>query len=210
MLNRLTSRLYALHKVGSLADQTLVSGGNFLALVICAHSLPLAEQGNFTYVFASYIALLLLNVAGIFQGAAVRAPTREHRAYKTTLARMQLLQAFLLALLVVCAWLSAGGILGWQITNTEAWLFFAFLVLQQLADFDRRIAYIFSSTKRALFSSAMLYPIRIIGLLTIQPETVSQVLAILVLSSIIPAAFTVFAACCRIREGIQSWMDTAI
>jgi O-antigen/teichoic acid export membrane protein len=210
MLSRLTSRLHAIHKVSSLVDQALVSGGNFLALAICAHALPLAEQGKFTYIFASYMALLLFNVAGIFQGAAVRAPTQEHHAYKITLARMQLLQAFLLALLVICIWLGAGGLFGWTVTNTEAWLLFAFLVLQQLADFDRRIAYIFSSTKRAIFSSAMLYPARIIGLLIIQPDTVIQVLVVLVLSSIIPAAFTVFAACCRIREGVQSWMDTAI
>lgn len=209
MLSRLASRLYAIHKVSSLADQVLVSGGNFLAIAICAHALPLAEQGKFTYVFASYIALLLLNVAGIFQGAAVRAPTREHRTYKITLARMQLLQAFLLALLVVCLWLGAGGIFGWQATNTEAWLLFAFLVLQQLADFDRRIAYIFSSTKRAIFSSAMLYPARILGLLIIQPETVSQVLMILMLSTIIPATFTVFAACSRIHGNIQSWIEAA-
>lgn len=206
MLSRLTSRLHAIHKASSLVDQALVSGGNFLVLAICAHALPLAEQGKFTYIFASYMALLLFNVAGIFQGAAVRAPTQEHHAYQTTLARMQLLQAFLLALIVICIWLGAGGLFGWTVTNTEAWLLFVFLVLQQLADFDRRIAYIFSSTKRAIFSSTLLYPARIIGLLVIQPDTVSQVLVILVLSSIIPAVFTVFAACCSIRGSIQSWM----
>lgn len=203
----LKSYLCAMRNLSSLVDQVLVSGGNFLALAICAHALPLAEQGKFTYIFASYMALLLFNVAGIFQGAAVRAPTQEHHTYKITLARMQLLQAFLSALLVICIWLGAGGLFGWPVTNTEAWLLFAFLVLQQLADFDRRIAYIFSSTKRAIFSSAMLYPARIIGLLIIQPDTVNQVLVALVLSSIIPAAFTVFSACCCIRGSIQSWMD---
>jgi hypothetical protein len=50
--------------MSSLADQVLVSGGNFLTIAICAHALPFAEQGKFTYIFASYIAVLWLNITG--------------------------------------------------------------------------------------------------------------------------------------------------
>jgi hypothetical protein len=64
LLNRLSSYLVAIRKMSSLTDQVLVSGGNFLTIAICAHALPLAEQGKFTYIFASYIAVLLLNIAG--------------------------------------------------------------------------------------------------------------------------------------------------
>lgn len=209
MFNRLTSHLYAMRRVSSLTDQALVSGGNFLTIALCAHALTLAEQGKFTYIFASYMAVLLLNVAGIFQGAAVRAPAQEHYTYKTILARLQLLQAFLLSLIVSGIWVVAGYVFGWQSSPTEVWLIFAYLGLQQLADFDRRTAYIFSSTKRAIFSSAMLYPVRILGLIIIRPDTVSQVLEIMILSAIIPAVLTVFAAYRSNLANAPSWIDAA-
>jgi len=190
---RLCSLLNRMRKLSSLADQVLVSGGNFLTIAICAHVLPLFEQGKFTYVFASYMALLILNVAGIFQGAAVRAPAQDS-SYQTSLARLQLLQASLLSLLVCAAWFGMGNIFGWQATTKEAWLLFAFLLMQQLADFDRRTAYIFASTRRAIFSSAMLYPARIIGLIVIRPDTLSQVLVVLIFSALIPAVLTTLTA----------------
>lgn len=197
-----------MRKLGSFLDQILVSGGNFLTVVICAHALPLSEQGKLTYVFASYMALLLLNVAGIFQGAAVRAPAQERASYQISLARLQLLQAILLSMLVSEIWFGAGSVFGWQATSTEAGLLLAFLVMQQLADFDRRAAYVFSSTKRAIVSSAAIYPVRILGLLIIRPDTVNQVLEILILSSILPAAFTVFSACQSIRANALSCFNT--
>lgn len=172
--------------LASLADQALVSGGNFLTIAICAHLLPLVEQGKLTYVFASYMALLLLNVSGIFQGAAVRAPTQDG-LYQPALARLQLIQAILLSFVVCVAWFGGGGLFGWQATLDEATLLFAFLTLQQLADFDRRSAYIFSGTSRAVYSSAVLYPLRIIVLLLARPETVSQVLWVLILSALLSA-----------------------
>lgn len=175
-------------KFGSLVDQALVSGGNFLTIAICAHTLPLAEQGKFTYVFASYMALLLLNVAGIFQGAAVRAPV-QGESYRGVLARLQLFQALLFACAVCGLWFGFGHIFGWSATNTEAILLFAFLLMQQMADFDRRMAYVFDSASRAIYSSAVLYPWRIAGLLIYRPESVSQVLMVLAISAMIPALF---------------------
>lgn len=194
----------ALRKVASLADQVLVSGGNFMTIAICAHALPLAEQGKFTYVFASYMALLLLNVAGIFQGAAVRAPVQDG-SYRISLARLQLLQAVLLSMLVCAAWFEAGNLFGWQATATEAGLMFAFLIMQQLADFDRRSAYIFSGTRRAIYSSAALYPLRVVGLFIIRPETVSQVLLVLMLSALIPAIPALFTASRSKSADTPSW-----
>lgn len=207
MFDRLITFLNRLRKFSSLVDQVLVSGGNFLTIAICAHALPLSEQGKFTYVFASYMALLLLNVAGIFQGAAVRAPAHDN-SYQISLARLQLLQALLLSLLVCAAWFGAGNIFGWQASATEAGLLFAFLAVQQLADFDRRSAYIFSGTRRAVYSSAALYPLRIVMLLVISPDTVSQVLLVLIVSAIIPAVFTLITSCRHRSEDTQSWIKT--
>lgn len=194
-----------MRSLSSLGDQVLVSGGNFLTIAICAHALPLSEQGKFTYVFASYMALLLLNVAGIFQGAAVRAPG-QHESYRVVLARLQLIQSLIFSLLICGGWFGFGRVLGWQATEEEAGLLLAFLILQQLADFDRRAAYIFSGVSRAVYSSAALYPLRIIGLLLVRPETVSQVLAVLIVSALIPAALSVASVGQRIAS---SWIEAA-
>lgn len=204
LFERLKSYLRTRRNMSSLIDQVLVSGGNFLTIAICAHALPLAEQGKFTYVFASYMALLLLNVAGIFQAAAVRAPVQD-QSYRISLARLQFLQALLLSLLICATWIGFGNNFGWQVTAAEAGLLFLFLILQQLADFDRRSAYIFFGTSRAVYSSAALYPIRIIGLLAVRPDTVSQVLLVLTVSALIPAALTIFAASQNRYGAAQSW-----
>ena len=196
----------AVRKLGGLADQVLVSGGNFLTIAICAHSLPLFEQGKFIYVFASYMALLLLNVAGVFQGAAVRAPTQD-ASYKISLARLQSLQALLLSLLISAVWFGVGGVFGWQATIVEAALLFIFLLVQQLADFDRRAAYIFSGTRRAMYSSAVLYPLRIVALLVVSPDTVSMVMLVLILSALIPAVPALLTACQKKPDGTPSWVS---
>lgn len=206
MPDRITRFANRIRKFASLADQALVSGGNFLTIAICAHLLPLAEQGKFTYVFASYMALLLMNVSGIFQGASVRAPA-QNDSYQPILARLQLIQASLLSLAICAAWFGAGGMFGWQATKVEAALLFAFLVMQQLADFDRRSAYIFSGTKRAVYSSAALYPLRIIVLLLVRPETVSQVLWVLIFSSFLPALPALLMAGKRQPAASNSWVN---
>ena len=206
MIDCLRSFLNKARKLSSLAEQVLVSGGNFLTIAICAHSLPLAEQGKLTYTFASYMALLLMNIAGIFQGAAVRAPAQERNSYQISLARLQILQALSLSILVCAVWLGIGDVLGWQTTVIEVMLLFTFLMVQQLADFDRRSAYIFSGTKRAIYSSTALYPFRIIGLFIIRPETISQVLLMLIVSALIPAVLTIFVAGRARSKSVQSWI----
>ncbi|MBU1215107.1 MAG: hypothetical protein KKA63_07710 [Gammaproteobacteria bacterium] len=186
----------------------LVSGGNFLTIAICAHALPLPEQGKFTYIFASYLGLLMLNVAGIFQGAAVRAPAQDE-SYQITLARLQLLQAVLISTLVSLAWFGSGDILGWQPTVAEIALLFSFLIMQQMADFDRRTAYIFSEVKRAFMSSALLYPGRLIGLILVQPDTVEQVLEVLIVSSLVPAVIAVYEASRRKAAEAPAWLEAS-
>jgi O-antigen/teichoic acid export membrane protein len=179
-----------LKKYASFIDQTLVSGGNFLTVAICAHFLPLEEQGKFIYAFSSYIGLVLLNVSGIFQGAAVRAPTQGPE-YEAQLAKLQCLVAILCAVLIAMFWFVFGGYFGWSLSIVDLSLLFSFFAIQQVADFNRRSSYIFSSALDATISSAILYPIRIIILLVIQPSNIDLVLLILITSAIFPAILSI-------------------
>lgn len=194
-----------LRKLSSFVDQLLVSGGNFLTIAICAHALPLSEQGKLTYAIASYMAILMVNVTGIFQGAAVRAPSQES-SYKISMARLQLIQAGALSLLVSALWGGFGNVFGWQATLTEIVLLFVYLTIQQLADFDRRSAYIFNNSERAVSSSLALYPWRIAALLYLKPGTLVEVIQVLIISAIIPALPTIVTAMRRRSSANQSWL----
>lgn len=185
-----------------LLDQLLVSGGNFLTMALCAHALPLAEQGKFTYVFASYLAVLLLNVSGIFQGAAVRAPSLDSGSYRATLARWQLVQAGFAAVGLAAGWYGLGRWVDWQASGAESLWLAAFLMLQQSADFDRRSAYIFADARRALSSSALIYPLRVVTLWWWSPHTLLEVLWLLSLSAILPSLLTVRLAS---RGALPNW-----
>lgn len=195
-----------MRKMSSLMDQALVSGGNFLTIASCAHFLTFEEQGKLTYVFACYMALLLFNVAGIFQGAAVRAPSQEQSEYKTILLRLQAVQALLLTIVVCAIWYVVGAKFDWQATQTEIWALFVFLLLQQLADFDRRSAYIFTNATRALLSSAMVYPLRIAALLVLKPDTIEQVLIILLATALLPGAITIRSIAASSMRHLADWL----
>lgn len=194
--------------IATLGDQIMVSGGNFLTIAICAHFLPLAEQGKFTYVFATYMGLLLFNVASIYQGAAVRAP-KEELSYPSSLIRLQLTLAFLMAFAACLFWGSLGKRLGWEAEPTELILFFLFLVLQQLADFMRRAAYIFRTTTEAIAASILVYPPRIVLLIVMQVSTLHEVLIVMVLSACFPA-FANFIGIKEALKGGGAWAKQAI
>lgn len=197
-----------LKKYYSFFDQGLVSGGNFLTVALCAHFLPLEEQGKFIYVFTSYIGLVLLNVSGIFQGAAVRAPSRDS-TYLSVLARLQVYSALLISTLVGIAWLCVGPYLGWSVTPYELALIIAFLFLQQLSDFTRRSAYIFSSAESAFHSSLWTYPIRWLILFLVAPKTIDGVLIIMIASCVVSAGMAMRASI-NSRVDFSWWQEQAL
>ena len=193
-----------LKKYASFIDQGLVSGGNFLTVAICAHFLPLEEQGKFIYVFSSYIGLVLLNVSGIFQGAAVRAPTQGSQ-YEAQLAKLQCFGAILCAVFIAMFWFVFGSYFGWTLSIADLSLLFAFFAIQQMADFNRRSSYIFSSALAATISSATLYPIRIVALLILQPRNIDAVLLILIVSAIFPALLTI-RSIGKLEKNSKTWL----
>lgn len=172
--------------ISALGDQVVVSGGNFLTIALCAHFLPLAEQGKLTYVFATYMGLLLLNIASIYQGAAVRAPT-EGVGYLVVLKKIQVTLALLTSAGACVLWMIVGDWVGWNVTWTELVLVLIFLFLQQLADFKRRSAYIFLTPHNALLASLTTYCPRVVLLLFCQVATMSDALIIMGASALLPA-----------------------
>ncbi|QWD32225.1 hypothetical protein G6678_01615 [Polynucleobacter paneuropaeus] len=177
----------------SFSDQILVSGGNFLTIILCAQFLSLEDQGKFIYVFSSYVAAQLINIAGIYQGAAVRAP-RVPQSYQDSLALLQLSFASLFVAINALFWFCLGNFFNWQPSLSDACLVAIFLLLQQMSDFSRRISYIFTSPKRAIFFSLCVYPVRIGLLFIFRPESLETVLYILIATILLPAFFALRGA----------------
>lgn len=157
---------------------------------LCAHCLPLDEQGKLIYIFSTYIGVVLINVSGIFQGAAVRAPT-QNNSYFSALAKLQIVSAILLSPLITLIWFYVAPYFGWKMTLCDIALVAVYLIIQQLCDFSRRASYIFSDTRKALFFSLWTYPGRIAAIIIIRPNELYQVLLILIVSAGIAAVNTV-------------------
>jgi O-antigen/teichoic acid export membrane protein len=179
----------------TVIDQALVSGGNFLTIAICARILPVTEQGKLGYVIAAYMATIILNLTGIFQWANVQAPKEGNpNLYRDNLCKLQAFlsvpSSFLLALLIVLI----GKLSGWSLSGEEFLLSFVFLIIQQLADFARRSAYIFSNAKHALLNSVKIYPPRLLLLGFLRPTHIAEVLVLLAAASTLPAIITLFHA----------------
>lgn len=177
-------------------DQAFVSGGSFLIIAICARLLPAADQGKLGYVISAYLAVIIFNMASIFQWASVQAPSltdTDRDGYRKRLAGTQVLLAAISALVSA----SVVGILsvpsGWNISAGEGAAMLLFLLVQQLADFDRRASYIFRTPSRALVSSAAVFTARISLLVLIRPDSIFQVLLILFVSGLFPALLTASA-----------------
>ena len=138
---RLRSRLFG-KNIWAVADQVLISGGNFLVTVLIARALSPAAFGTFTLV---YSALLLAN---IFQSTLITQPhnvlaaDRTGQAYRrytfnTGLAQLLLVgveAGLALALTIVAALRGAPStpLLAWIAPLIVAW---------QLQEFSRRVMY---------------------------------------------------------------------
>lgn len=184
------------HFLHALSDQGAVSAGNFLAIALGAHFLPLEEQGKLIYAFSVYYGLVIFNVAAFFNSALlVRGERAGWACYQRLLLKWQLgfalSAAFLLALILALA----GTALDWRLSWTESISLGAFYVIQQLADFYRRSGYIFAHIAGSALSSQMIFWIRLLAILLAQPATLVGFLWVFVLS----AAFGMFALL------IQAW-----
>jgi O-antigen/teichoic acid export membrane protein len=174
----------------SLLDQILVSGGNIFTVAVCAHLLGVAEQGKLGYIVAAQMATVVLNMAALFHWASVEAPRRgDMQCYKQELIVLQFIYATSFSVVITCIINVLTAYADWNMTLADLTMVFIFLVIQQLADFDRRSSYTFSFSLpwRATFSSSLVYVPRIMLILVFRPTEVAEVLYILTVTAVIPA-----------------------
>ena len=142
--------------VWAVADQALISGTNFVTMILVARSLGPAGFGTFTLVYSALLFSNMLQTALVTQPHNVLGTARSGRdyaAYTTSTLYAQVLLVLLEAVLAIAAW-SAAGQLGWA----GAPLLLALapsIVAWQLQEFIRRVLYT-EGRHRAAFANDMI------------------------------------------------------
>lgn len=190
-----------LKKFSPLIDQSLVSGGNFLTIAVSAHFLTLHEQGKLGLLYSIYLGIVILNLACVFQRASIDAPHSDDReGYKRSLVVLQggmavITVAVLLIILPLC-----NNFILFYDSVSEYTLSLLFLFLHQGVDFKRRSNYIFSEPISAMKSSLLVYPARILLLMTLSPSRYLDVIAISCLSLLVPTISFAFDSVCAFKS----------
>ena len=168
-------------------DQILVSGSSFFTIMICANKLALSEQGKLGYVFALYMATIVMQVTLIHNWATVQFPRRNNKERYLQSIILMSGTLTILSSIILCAlmyWLAISA--SWAVTINTLILLFLFLVLQQATDFLRKAAYYAHEQTKALWISIMMYPLRIVSLVISPVVTIDDVLVIFIGSCVIP------------------------
>lgn len=179
--------------VWALCDQAAVSAANFLVIALGAWMLELTEQTQLVYVYTAYIALVLFNASALFSAAPMlRHEVEEPTAYQNFLLRMQVAVALCGSVMFILLFAMLGARFGWQPDSIEMLWMGGFLLLQQLADFNRRADYVFGDVRRAGIFSVLMLLLRVGGLLFLRPDTATVFYAVLTCSAL-PGAISTIA-----------------
>jgi O-antigen/teichoic acid export membrane protein len=160
-------------RVGAgMLDQVMASAGNFLLIIICAVSLPAAEQGQLAYAVALSVAARTLMRLSVTQTLFVEAPAQDRDTYSASMAGLAL------AVALVCAVLAAGlisfifapGVEGWTLKLESVCALSLFVFASALFDYQRAAALAFSSATLAAILSSAVFPLRALALWLVAPS----------------------------------------
>ena len=99
----------------AVLDQVLVSGGNFLTILICAYFFSPDEQGKLGFILSVYMGLMVVNQTFLFQQAAIDYPRKKNKTqYRTSLAKSQFMVAIMAG--------SAGMVLLFLMSGLSDWV----------------------------------------------------------------------------------------
>lgn len=177
--------------LSALVDQMAISGGNFLTLLLCARLLPSDEMGKIGFIFAAYMATVLLNVSLIFQNASSHASRYQRSCtYQLALRRLQLGSSVAVSALICAIFYAFPALTGWQASLVEITWVAAFLLSQQLADYYRREKHLLNEPHYAAVMSTLLVSTRLLLLILVPMAGAGDTTVLLTLSAA-PAALLV-------------------
>lgn len=165
-------------------DQALVSGGNFLTIFLGAIFLTLSDQGHLIVLYSFYFFCLIISISLVYAPIqSVYPKLDENSNYKFTAFLYHILISLLLIMVVIAGIQGMSLSAALSISMDSVLYFIAFLFLQQMADYGRRVAYVFYNPKVAFFLSTFLYVPRIGLFMILKPSELDSVLLLLVSTS---------------------------
>jgi len=170
----------------AVLDQVLVSGGNFLTILICAYFFSPDEQGKLGFILSVYMGLMVVNQTFLFQQAAIDYPRKKNKTqYRTSLAKSQFMVAIMAGSAGMVLLFLMSGLSDWVMKAEEMIVVSFYFFIQQLTDCSRRASYIFYSAKKSALFSCITYIPRIFLLLAIKPEDVTTAFLLMSIASMV-------------------------
>lgn len=171
----------------SLLDQLIVSGSNFLIVVLIARFLDPVGVAKYAYAFGFYMFLYMVANAWIYQNImAIGRQALEVDGLISNFARLNLilvLISFPVSTLLFQLVISSGH---FDSSWVEASLVALFIAVNQMIDFERRVLYFLthSPLKGPATISFTVFLIRIIAIILIQPDTFVEFMVTLIVFSL--------------------------
>ncbi len=173
-------------KIYTIADQMLVSGGNFLVIAIALNYLTSVDFGYFTYGYSVYVVVSMVMSAFIFQPVSIMYPEIDEGS-----EFISRLRALNLIIVVAVGFIVCGLLYLFLLASStliEFVFLFLFIVFQQIADFSRKISYITHDASSAFGRSILVYPIRLLLLVLVTVDSTTELYIVLLISTLLSSS----------------------
>lgn len=190
--------------VWTALDQALVSGGNFLTIFLGAIYLSLHDQGNFIVLLSFYFFCLIASISLVYapvQTVYPRLNGNPNYIYTGLVYHLLLSLGLIVTVVIAINGMNYSALI--SISSDSIKYFMAFILFQQIADYGRRLSYVFFNSFVAFNLSAFLYIPRILSLYLVKPADLDSALMILIASNVLIAVVvTAFILLKKIKQGL--------
>lgn len=180
------------NKLFPFLDQILVSGGNFLTVLLCANLLSLPDQGNIIISLSLYMAALLFSIAFVYAGIPVLShKVKDVAGYNYTISVFHSVLSVVFIIVFLALYPLLLRFFDFTVELHEYAMLLLFIFFQQYADFARRSSYVSTpSGKTAFLFSLITYAPRVGALYFIQTPSLFLVFATLAATAFFPFLMT--------------------
>jgi O-antigen/teichoic acid export membrane protein len=170
----------------SVLDQIAVSSGNFLTIFLGAMLLGLEDQGILVFLLTFYFFVLVMSISLVYapiQNIYPRLQCGLIYIYSAFLYHLLLSVVIILCVFLLITSISSFS--SFEITNEVLILFLIYIFFQQIADFIRRVSYVFLNPKYSFLFSFLLYIPRIAVLMFLMPHNLEDYVNFLLVATLV-------------------------
>jgi len=170
----------------SVFDQITVSSGNFLTIFLGAIFLSLENQGILVFLLVFYFFVLVMSISLVYAPIQNLYPGHKEKfiyIYSAFLYHLFLSLVFIICVALLILFISS--ISNFGVEKEVLILFLSFVLFQQIADFVRRVSYIFLTPKLSFLFSFLVYVPRIGLLIFLMPSSLHDYISFLFTATLV-------------------------